>query len=234
MLKLLHIITVAIVFTCAHAADKPAAKTAGETVSGEVLETMDSGGFTYMKLKTKAGETWTAVRATPMKVGAQVTVENGMTMKNFQSKTLNRAFPSIVLGDLAGAATNSQSAGAAGPHSTAATEPAGADAKVSKASGANARTVAEVNTKRADLKDKPAAVRGKVVKFNGGIMGKNWIHLRDGSGAAADGSNDLLVTTADQAAVGDTITAEGLVRTDKNFGSGYAYKVLIEDAKLKK
>ena len=84
------------------------------------------------------------------------------------------------------------------------------------------------------MKDKPAAVRGKVVKFNGGIMGKNWIHLRDGSGAAADGSNDLLVTTADQAAVGDTITAEGLVRTDKNFGSGYAYKVLIEDAKLKK
>ena len=234
MLKLVQIITLAIVVAFAHAADKPAPKTAGETVSGEILETMDSGGFTYMKLKTKGGETWTAVRATPVKVGAQVTVENGMTMKNFQSKTLNRSFPSILLGDLAGGATSAQSAGAAGPHSTAATEPAGADVKVPKASGANARTVAEINAKSADLKDKPAAVRGKVVKFNGGIMGKNWVHLRDGSGAAADGSNDLLVTTADQAAVGDTITAEGLVRTDKNFGSGYAYKVMIEDAKLKK
>jgi len=64
-------------------------------------------------------------------------------------------------------------------------------------------------------------------------MGKNWIHLRDGSGVAGDGSNDLLVTTAEQVKVGDIVSAEGFVRTDKNFGSGYVYKVLIEDAKLK-
>jgi hypothetical protein len=69
---------------------------------------------------------------------------------------------------------------------------------VDKAKGANARTVAEVNTQEPDLKDKPVVVRGKVVKYNGGIMGKNWIHLRDGSGVAGDGSNDLLVTTAEQ------------------------------------
>src|SRR3954469_13098437 len=154
MLKLVQIIALAIVFTLAQAADKPAAKTAGETVSGEVLETMDSGGFNYMTLKYKAGETWTAVRSTQVKVGAQVTVENGMTMKNFQSKTLNRSFPAIMLGDLAGGPASAQSAGAAGPHSTAGTEPAGADVKVPKASGTNARTVAEVNTKSADLKDK--------------------------------------------------------------------------------
>jgi hypothetical protein len=65
-------------------------------------------------------------------------------------------------------------------------------------------------------------------------MGKNWVHLRDGSGAAADSSNDIIVTTADQAKVGDVVNAAGVVRTDKNFGSGYAYKVMIEDAKLKK
>ena len=86
----------------------------------------------------------------------------------------------------------------------------------------------------AELKDKPVLVRAKVVKYNGGIMGKNWVHLRDGSGAAADGSNDLLVTTAEPAKVGDIVNAEGVVRTNKDFGSGYAYKVMIEDAKLKK
>ena len=54
----------------------------------------------------------------------------------------------------------------------------------------------------------------------------------DGSGNAGDGSNDVLVTTAAQAKVGDVVTLAGTVRTDKDFGSGYSYKVLVEDAKL--
>ena len=235
MTKFLIAICLCVAFALTHAADKPATAAANETVKGEVLETMDSGGFTYMRLKSKDGELWTAVRATPVKVGTQVTVENGMTMKNFESKTLKRTFASIVLGDLAGAPKGPHGAAAAAPpHAVAAQAPEASDVKVDKAKGANARTVAEVNAKSADLKDKPVVVRGKVVKYNGGIMGKNWVHLRDGSGAAGDGSNDLLVTTAEQAKVGDIVNAEGVVRTDKNFGSGYAYKVLIEDAKLKR
>ena len=65
-------------------------------------------------------------------------------------------------------------------------------------------------------------------------MGKNWLHLQDGSGNAADGSHDIVVTSKDSAAVGDVVTAQGLVRTDVNLGSGYAYAVLIEDAALRK
>lgn len=107
------------------------------------------------------------------------------------------------------------------------------DIKVNKAVGANARTVAEIVTKRMELKDQPVLVRGKVVKFNPGIMGKNWIHLRDGSGSAADGSNDILVTTMASTKVGDVVTIQGIVRADKDFGSGYAYQVLIEEATLK-
>jgi hypothetical protein len=191
---------------------------------------MDSGGFTYMRLKTKNGEMWTAVRAAPVKAGAQVTVENGMTMKNFESKTLKRTFPSIMLGDLGGSAKN---ATRASPHAASTAQSDAPDVKVDKAKGANARTIAEVNTKSGELKDKPVVVRGKVVKYNGGIMGKNWIHLRDGSGTADEGSNDLLATSSDQAKVGDIVTVEGVVRTDKNFGSGYAYKVMLEDAKIK-
>lgn len=232
-MKLLLAICLAVAVTFSNAADKPAVNTAGETVRGEVLETMDAAGFTYMRLKTGNGEVWTAVRATPVKVGAQVTIENGMTMKNFESKTLKRSFPTILLGDLAGA-PRAAAGNMASPHAVAATAPEAPDVKVDKAKGANARTVAEVVTKSEELKDKSVLVRAKVVKYNGGIMGKNWIHLRDGSGSAADNSNDIIVTTADQAKVGDVVSAEGVVRTDKNFGSGYAYKVMIEDAKLKK
>ena len=108
-----------------------------------------------------------------------------------------------------------------------------ANVKVDKAAGADARTVAEVNAKRADLKGKTVVVRGKVVKFTPGVMGKNWVHLRDGSGADADGSNDLLVTTQDETKIGDVVVAKGVVATDRDFGAGYSYKVLLDEATLK-
>ena len=106
--------------------------------------------------------------------------------------------------------------------------------KVPKATGPDARTVAEIVAKGSELKDKTVAVRGKVVKYTPGVLGKNWIHLRDGSGSASDGTNDVLVTTKDETKIGDVVLARGTVRTDVNLGSGYAYKVLVEEAKLQK
>jgi len=105
--------------------------------------------------------------------------------------------------------------------------------KVAKASGADARTVEEVWSQREKLKGKPVAVRGKVVKFTP-VMGKNFLHVRDGSGTAEKKTNDVTVTTADNAAVGDVVTVKGVIAVDKDFGSGYAYPVMIEDAKVNK
>jgi hypothetical protein len=108
------------------------------------------------------------------------------------------------------------------------------DVKVPKATGPDARTVAEIVAKGGELKDKTVLVRGKVVKYTPGVMGKNWVHLRDGSGSASDGTNDVVVTTQDETKIGDVVLARGTVRTDVNLGSGYAYKVLVEEAKLQK
>jgi hypothetical protein len=105
---------------------------------------------------------------------------------------------------------------------------------VPKAQGPDARTVAEIFGKRAELKDKPVLLRGKVVKVTPAVMGKNWLHLRDGSGLAKDNTNDIIVTTKEQTKVGSVVVARGVVRTDIDLGSGYAYKVLIEDATLQK
>lgn len=105
--------------------------------------------------------------------------------------------------------------------------------KVPKASGPDARTVAEIVTKRTELKDKTVLVRGKIVKATR-AMDKYFVHLRDGSGSDADNTNDVLMTTTNQAKVGDVVTVKGVVRTDKDFGSGYSYKVLIEEATLQK
>ena len=109
-----------------------------------------------------------------------------------------------------------------------------ADVKVPKAEGPDARTVAEVVGGKAGLKGKSVLVRGKVVKYNAGILGKNWVHLRDGSGSAANKTNDILVTSKEEAKVGDVVLARGVVRTDVDLGSGYVYAVMIEEATLRK
>ncbi|MDP1734721.1 MAG: nucleotide-binding protein [Sulfuritalea sp.] len=204
-------------------------------VRGEVLEVRNVESYSYLRLKTADGEVWAAVGRAPVKPGAKVAIENATVMNNFESKALKRTFDKIVFGSLGGAAVAGAGTALAAAHPVGA--PRGdpvSDVKVAKAGGADGRTVAEVITRRTELKDKTVLIRGRVVKFSASIMGKNWIHLRDGSGSAIDNSNDVLVTTLDQASVGDIVLVKGIVRTDKDFGSGYAYKVLIEEATLQK
>jgi DNA/RNA endonuclease YhcR with UshA esterase domain len=233
-MRFLSAIVVLLFFGASWAADP--AKPAPASVTGEVLEVQDVDSYTYLRLKTKEGETWAAVSRAPVQKGAQVTIENPAVMSNFESKTLKRKFDRIVFGTLAG--TGPGSAGKGGDltamHAGVAKPTDAGDVKVAKATGPNARTVAEIVAKSAELKDKPVVVRGKVVKFTPAVMGKNWVHLRDGTGSAADNTNDVLVTTKDEAKIGDVVLVTGIVHTDKDLGSGYSYKVLIEEAKLKK
>jgi hypothetical protein len=95
-----------------------------------------------------------------------------------------------------------------------------------------ARTVAEILQGKSALQDKTVVVRGKIVKYTPGVMGKNWMHLQDGSGSAKDGTNDLVITMLDEAKKGDVVLVKGVVRIDRDLGPGYLYKVLVEDAKL--
>lgn len=93
------------------------------------------------------------------------------------------------------------------------------------------KTVAEIFAEKDQLSGQTVVLRGKVVKTNPNIMGKNWLHVRDGSGA--EGSNDLTVTTSDAAPnVGETVVVTGSVVLNKDFGMGYAYDVIIEDAQV--
>ena len=218
----------------------PSAPAPAPVLKGEVLEVKDVDAYTYLRLKTRDGEIWAAVNKAPVKKGAEVTIENVAMMTNFVSKTLNKTFDRIAFGTLAGAGTATAAGAAPAKGDMAAMhaavpQPADAvDVKVPKAAGPDARTVAEIIGTKATLKGKTVLVRGKVVKFTADVMGKNWIHLRDGTGSAADKTNDVLVTTADEAKVGDVVTLKGVVRTDRDLGAGYFYKVLVEEAKLQK
>jgi DNA/RNA endonuclease YhcR with UshA esterase domain len=234
MKKLLPWLTVLALGGAMLAAPAAMAQGPAAPLKGEVLEVQNVSGYTYLRLKTAAGESWAAVPTAAVKPGASVVIVNTMVMQNFQSKTLNRQFDRIVFGALddgkAGAAHAAPGSMAMRPTAPAAP----AVTKLAKATGPEGRSVAEVVQGRSTLKDKTVQVRGQVVKVNAGIMGKNWLHLQDGSGTAQEGSNDVLVTTTELAKVGDVVQVRGTVRTDVTLGPGYQYAVLIEGASLRK
>jgi hypothetical protein len=221
------------------------------SIKGKVLERLDAPPYSYLKIQSGKDEVWAAVPKAEVAKGAEVNVLNAMPMANFESKTLKRKFEVVYFGTLEGSgppAVNAPGAPGAPPpgmdnspggmaqqHAKAAQGPSNVgDVKVAKATGADARTVAEVYAQKGALKEKAVSIRGKVVKFNPGIMGKNWVHLQDGSGKADKGDNDITVTTQDMTSVGDTVVVKGMVRIDKDFGAGYAYPVIVEDAKVSK
>ena len=101
---------------------------------------------------------------------------------------------------------------------------------IAKAEGG--KTIQEIFDEKATLAGSKVTVRGKAVKVNAGIMGKNWVHVRDGSGA--NGDNDLTVTTTSASLpdVGDTVLVSGTVALDQDFGMGYQYAVILQDADI--
>ena len=124
---------------------------------------------------------------------------------------------------------NAASGGSEGAKAPVASEPI----TVEKAKGADACTVSETYEMAGKLDKKTVVVRVKVVKVSKGIMGKNWVHLRDGSGDSGKGTNNLVVTTQDVPIVGDVVTAKGTLYKDKDFGAGYLYKLIVEEATVK-
>jgi hypothetical protein len=211
------------------------------TLRGKLLERIDAGSYSYLRIATPSGETWAAVPIADVAPGAAVAVEQPIWMQDFEGKTIGRKFSRIAFGTLAGAkpgaAPAAQSAAAPGPAMPPSFvhPPRGAAAEVGQVqierlTGPTGQSVEQVFARRTALAGKAVGVRGKVVKITSGVLGRNWVHLRDGSGKP--GSDDLLVTTQDECAVGDIVVARGIARTDQDFGAGYKYPVLIEGARL--
>jgi hypothetical protein len=241
-MKYIAVMSLMILFLAACGAAEDTARVPAEAAPGapqaaaaEVLETMDSGGYTYVRLKTDDGEVWAAGPATPIAVGDRIVLGDGMVMNDFHSQTLDRTFDSILfLSALSKPGEAGINAIAANPHEAAGAVTAKTGKTVAvvetgsvpKAEGGH--TVAELYAGKAELAGKEVSVMGRVVKYNGGIMGKNWLHVKDGSGET--GTDNLTVTTAAVVAVGDLVLVQGKVTLDKDFGAGYSYDLIIEDA----
>jgi len=226
------------------AEEHPAAKAAAaippaQTLEGEALETLDVPEYTYIRIGQKgAPDAWVAVASANVKVGDLVRFESQTIMANFTSPKLKRTFERIHFGTLAGQDANRAPADPHAPTVMPAEQPTGSPVSsdisignIEKADGPNGLRIAELFAQKTRLAGKTARIRGVIVKGTNGVMGKNFVHLRDGSGSEALHDNDLTVTTNEMLERGQTVLLEGTVTLDKDLGAGYRYDVLLEDAK---
>ena len=222
------------------AASRPQADAPGShtVVTQEVIQ---GNSYSYVNVEENDETFWIAIKKTELTPGEIFSFSNPMKMPNFRSKELQRTFDVIYFVgaiDKDGSPTNAQPSLGSGQkipigHPSIDSEqkkPAGHPAAISVEPVAGGVSIGELFADKASYAGKTIQIRGQVTKINLAIMGMNWIHLQDGTGGA--GTNDLLVTTGAKADVGDTVTLEGIIVLDKDFGSGYKYKLLMENAKL--
>lgn len=199
-------------------------------LKGKVLERLDASGYSYLRLSTSTGEVWAAVPQSEIKAGEEVAIADPMPMDGFETKTLNRKFDRIFFGTIK-QPEDAEIAQALQDAHSGMSEPANVGPiKVEKAAGPDGKTVAEIFSQKLKLKNRNVVVRAKVVKVNANIMGKNWIHVQDGTGDPQTRTNDLTLTSESSASVGDTVLVKGVVHTDKDLGMGYFFPIIIEDA----
>ncbi|MGB3224658.1 MAG: DNA-binding protein [Desulforhopalus sp.] len=231
------------------------------TASGTIIETMNASGYTYMLIENQMKQTWVAIPGAKVETGETVSYYEGIEMKNFNSKSLNRTFETVIfspgLADQKAADTQNKE----NPKQPAPTDSftaaiqaekenvqpdistavsggsAGAIApleeiSIEKATGDNGYTVEEIFEKAKQLAGEKVRVQGKVVKFSPMIMGKNWIHIQDGTGDPLHNTHDLVVTTGETVAVDSIVTIEGQLAAEKDFGAGYKYSAIVEDAAI--
>ena len=196
-----------------------------------VSEVLQANSYTYLKVDENGMKNWLAVMKQEIEPGVTVYYRSDMEMKNFKSKELKRTFDSIffvsAISERPLSETNSpMSMDPAGHQKTA---PA-ADISVKQPQGGV--SIAKLSEERTSYAGKIITIRGQVTKYNPNIMKRNWVHIQDGT---KDGSvYDLTITTKDAVKKGDIVTFKGKVVLNKDFGAGYKYDIIMEEASLQK
>jgi hypothetical protein len=227
----------------------PAVFASEGNLTGKVIETMDASSYTYVLADTGSNKVWAASTKFDVKVGDTVTFAAGDPMQNYHSKTLNRDFDLVYF---AGSVSVNGSAGAepalppghppvAGTpapvlplgHPSLAGQTASPDLSLTGIKPADGgKTIQQIFAAAPSLAGKPVTVRGRVVKYNAMILGKNWLHIRDGSGSIAKHDHDLTVTTTSLAKLGDIVVVTGILSTNKDFGANYKFDVMMDGAQV--
>lgn len=197
-----------------------------------VKEVLQTTNYTYILGAESDKVQWMAVPKMEAEAGETYYYQGGMQMGEFKSKEMDRVFSSILFLNglvdpeiVEGGGSNPEKV----IQETVMKE---ADDNVYITPPEGAITIEELYTNKEQYANKVVKIKGRVVKYNSRIMEKNWVHIIDGSGNA--GKNDLTATIQEEVKIKDVITLEGIITLDKDFGAGYFYDVIMENAQIVK
>ena len=196
-----------------------------------VKDVLQSNNYTYLLVDENKTESWLAVPKMNANKGETYYYDGGMLMENFQSKDLNRTFERIWFIDAVRTTLEGNKEVSPVKNNPHEMKPKidKKEMQISKAEGGI--TIKDLFSEKTKYEGKTVKIKGVVSKVNPEIMGKNWIHIQDGT--EFDGLFDLTVTSLKVPEVGDTIIVEGKIALNKDFGAGYLYDVIMEDAVIK-
>jgi hypothetical protein len=194
---------------------------------GRVIEKIPAKGYTYLQVTENKKDFWIAVPTMEIEVGETVYFSRFMIMEDFQSDNIDKSFDEILFVE---DARKSPTPDEMKKIHSGVLSSEKQDIKIEPLS--DGKTIQQIFSSKSTLNGELVKVKGKVVKFNKQIMKRNWIHIQDGTGN--ENEFDLVITSDDEVKVGDIITAEGKIAVDKDFGAGYFFPVIIEDAKIEK
>jgi len=194
-----------------------------------VKEAMNAAGYTYLLVSEGRNEQWLAVNEMDVNIGTTYYYQGGLKMANFKSRELDRVFESVIFVEQISLEPPSPAEEVTLSSAHSATIPV-EKLDISVDVAKDGISIADLVSEKESYKGKTVRIRGQVTKFNADIMDKNWIHLQDGT--EYDGNFDLTITSDMVVETGETLTFEGKIALDKDFGFGYFYEIIMEDAKI--
>ena len=194
-----------------------------------VEEVLHTSRYTYLNV-TEGGEAfWIAIPKKEVEKGGPYYYRGGLKKVNFKSVEHNRVFETVYLVSDISKDRNMTGMMGTNPHQHMGdAPPVAGDTKIEPPPGGI--TIAELLSNIKKYDGQVVRVKGRCVKLNSMIMNRNWVHLQDAS--VAESQKDLTVTTTEQVQLGDVVAFEGKITANKDFGAGYKYEVIMEDAKF--
>lgn len=229
---------VILTFSCSHGSTASINLKEKGIFQATVSEVLQSKGYTYLKVQEEKTEKWLVVPTINISIASKVYYREGFRMTEFSSKELNRSFSEVyfletIATDPAQLSIDTLPVPSKSVHQEMNSPAAQEDTVINNPnqvpiSDGNKITIESIYRNKETLNGKLVVISGKVTKFNERIMGKNWIHIQDGS--SFDKYNDLTVTTREKVKVGETVKLQGKLVLNQDFGYGYSYEILLEEA----
>jgi hypothetical protein len=232
LMRLLAIVMMAFVFSMC--GGNKSSQVVQETSANrfDVIEVLQTSQYTYLQVLDKLDVKWVAIPKQDISVGDTYYYDNALEMNSFTSRELDRTFDVIYfVNQISKTPLDATHLGGVSPaHSGKVKTQEMSNINLPKTD--NEVTVAQIFENSEAFSGKVTEIRGVVVKINEGVMGTNWIHIQDGT--SGNGNFDLTITSQDLPVLNEEATFKGSITLKKDFGAGYFYEVIMENAQLVK